>query len=136
MNIKLFISPLIILLASCSSHYVSTNIDKDNFTEYFSANSVTVYPSEKDIEGRYKLVSIVEGQDCQIKAHHAVPNKANARTEARREASKKQANGIVFSQCTLLSHERLAQLNNTTDAQQCHAIVICYAKAYAINVKK
>jgi RcsF protein len=134
MTIKLCVSPLLLLLASCSNNFVSTNIDKDNFNDYFSAGKVKIYQSEKDIEASYQLVGIVEGQDCQIKAHHAVPDEINARTEARRQASDKGANGIVFSQCALLSHDRLVQLNNSTDAQQCHAIVICYAKAYAVEV--
>ena len=133
-TLKLCVSPILLLLASCTSSFVSTNLDKDNFSDYFSASHVKIYQNEKDINARYQLVGIVEGQDCQIKPHHAEPDEINARTEARRLAFDQGANGIVFSQCALLSHERLAQLNDSADAQQCHAIVICYAKAYAVEV--
>lgn len=136
MKIKLLFSTLIILLTSCSSNFVSTNIDKDNFSDYFAVSKVEIYQSEQDIKTHYQLVGIVEGQDCQIKAHHAAPDEINARTEARRKAYNQQANAIVFSKCALLPHEQLAQLNNSSDAQQCHAIVICYAKAYTIDKSK
>jgi RcsF protein len=135
MKIKILISPLLLLMTSCSSNFVSTNLDKNNFKDYFSASNVKIYQSEKSFNARYQFIGIVEGQDCQVKAHHAAPDEVNARTEARQQAYDKQANGIVFSKCALLTQEQLAQLNDSTDAQQCHAIVICYAKAYAIETK-
>jgi RcsF protein len=123
------------LVASCSNHYVSTNLDKENFSQYFSASKVKIYNSEKDIHHRYKFIVAVEGQDCQIKSHHAVPDEINARTQARQQAFENNANGVVFSGCALLSQDQLSKLNESNDAKQCHAIVICYAKAYAIEAK-
>ena len=133
---KLFISPLIILLTSCSTHYVSTNLDKENFNDYFSAANVEIYNNEKEINARYQFIGSVEGQDCQKQAYHAEPDEINARTQARQQAFDKQANGVVFTGCSLLTHEQLARLNNSNDAQQCYAIIICYAKAYAIETKQ
>ena len=133
--IRLLILLICPLIVSCSSHYVLTNIDKEHFIQYFSAAEVNIYESEKDILGRYLFIDAVEGQDCQIKPHHGVPNEINARTQARQHAFNKHANGVVFSGCALLTQAQLAQLNNSNDAQQCHAIVICYAKAYAIESK-
>ena len=135
MNIKLSIIPFIILLSSCSTGYISTNLDKQNFNEYFSAANVDIYTNEKNIKAHYQFIGTVEGQDCQKKSHHAVPDEIIARTQARRSAFEIQANGVVFSNCALLTQEQLAQLNNSNDAQQCHAILICYAKAYAIDTK-
>ncbi len=135
MKMTLCISTLILLLASCSTNYVSTNLDEENFSDYFSAANVAIYQSEKEFNTHFQFIGSVEGQDCQIKAHHAVPDVINARTQARRQAFIKQANGVVFSNCALLTQEQLAQLNKSNDAQQCHAIVICYAKAYAIETK-
>lgn len=124
---------IISLITGCSSRYISTNVDKKNFDEYFSAAEVKIYTSEQSITDHYQFIDAVEGQDCQEKAHHAAPDEINARTQARRQAFEKQANGVVFTGCALLSPERLAQLNRSNDAQQCHAIVICYAKAFAIK---
>lgn len=137
---KLFITSLIILttsilITSCSNRYVSTNLDQENFEQYFSASKVKIYNSEKDINARYQFIDSVEGQDCQIKPHHAIPDEINARTRARQKAFEKNANGVVFSGCALLTQDQLAQLSKSNDAQQCHAIIICYAKAYAIETK-
>ena len=124
-----------IILASCANNIITTNLDKKNFDRYFSAANVKVYSSEQAIKGDYQLITSVEGQDCQVKAHHAKPDIINARTQARRQAYNKQANGIVFSNCALLPQATLAQLNNSNEAKQCHAIIICYGKAYAIETK-
>lgn len=137
---KVIINPIIVLLttallASCANHNVSTNLDKENFNQYFSASKVKMYTSEKEFNARYQFIGSVEGQDCQVKPHHAIPDEINARTQARQQAFEQHANGIVFSGCALLSHEQLSQLNDSNDAKQCHAIVICYAKAYAIETK-
>lgn len=138
MNNKLCFIPFIvlttiILITSCSSRHISTNLDKENFSDYFSASKVKIYKQEKEIKTRYKYIGVVEGQDCQIKPHHAVPDEINARTQARHQAFEQQANGVIFTGCALLTSEQLAQLNNSSDAQQCHAIVICYAKAFVIE---
>jgi len=125
-----------ILLSSCSNNFVSTNLDQENFKQYFSASHVKIYKNEKEFNARYKFVGLVEGYDCQTKPHHAVPDEINARTQARRQAFNINANGIVFSGCAMLTQEKLAQLNSSNDAQQCHAVVICYAKAYTIEAIK
>ncbi len=135
---RLFITFLIILttntlIVSCSNRYISTNLDKEKFNQYFSASKVKIYASEQVINNRYRYVGSVEGQDCQVKPHHAAPDKINARTQARQQAAKINANGVVFSGCALLSQEALSRLHDSNDAQQCHAIIICYAKAYVIE---
>jgi RcsF protein len=138
MNNKKFIMLFIVLttitlITSCNSRHVSTNFDKENFSDYFSASKVKIYEQEKDIKTRHNYIGVVEGHDCQIKPHHAAPDEINARTQARRQAFEQQANAVVFTGCALLTSEQLAKLNNSNDAQQCHAIVICYAKAFAVE---
>jgi len=122
------------LLSSCSSNYiVSTNLDKENFDHYFSASKVEIYDKENELPGPYKFVSLVEGQDCQSMPHQAEPDKINARTQARQQAFQRGANAIVFSGCALLDNEKLAKLNASNDAKQCHAIIICYARAFKVK---
>ena len=123
------------LLTSCSVPYVSTNLDKSNFSNYFSPSNVKIYKSESDIKTRYQFIDTVEGEDCQSKAHHALPDEINARTQARLNAFSLNANGVVFSKCAVLTQEELSSLNKSNDAQQCHSIIICYAKAYAIEAE-
>lgn len=121
-------------LVACSNNsYLSTNLDKENIKKYFSASAVEIYQHERDITARHEFIGLVEGEDCQVKPHHAAPDKIIARTQARQRAYSKQANGIVFTGCAELSPEALAKHNNTNDARQCHAITICYGKAYVVE---
>lgn len=118
-------------IISCSSNYaVSTNLDKDNINQYFSASKVTIYEKETNIPGPYKFIEGVEGQDCQQRPHHAAPDEINARTQARQQAFSLGANAIVFSGCAQLTPEKLAELNQSNDAKQCHALVICYGRSF------
>lgn len=122
------------LITACSNKHLSTNLDKDNFSDYFSAAKVKIYQQETDIKTRHNYIGIVEGQDCQVKPHHAAPDEINARTQARQQAFEQQGNGVIFTGCALLTSQQLAQLNSSNTAQQCHAIVICYARAFAIEL--
>ena len=134
----MFLKYTVVLLATtltaCSNNpYFSTNLDKENIKEYFSASAVEIYQHEQDISARHEFIGLVEGEDCQVKPHHAAPDKVIARTQSRQRAYSKQANGIVFTGCAELSPEALAKHNNTTDARHCHAITICYGKAYVVE---
>lgn len=131
---KSIVLSLVTLLASCSTNYqVSTNLDKENFKNYFSAAEVSIYDTEQEITTRHKFVGLVEGQDCQTKSHQAAPDKIIARTQARQQAFVQGANAIVFSGCAVFSPEQLAQLSHSNDAKQCHAIVICYGRAFIVE---
>lgn len=131
---KILFLLLFSFISACSTNYtVSTNLDKQNFTDYFSAPAVQVYDNEQALPPRHKFITSVEGQDCQEQAHHAPPDRINARTQARKRAYEKKANAIIFSGCAVLTQEDLAQLSLSSDARQCHAITICYGKAYLVN---
>ena len=112
------------LVVGCASQYqVSTNLDKENFRQYFSPAKVQIFQNEQELPARHKLVGLVEGQDCQIKAHHAAPDRIIARTEARRKAYEQGANGIIFTGCTEI------------ESKQCTGLLVCYAKAYQVESK-
>ena len=120
-----------ILLLSCNSNYtVSTNLDSNNFKEYFSPSKVTIYQSEQEIAQRHKFIGLVEGEDCQLKEHHAAPDKIIARTNARKEAFKQQANAIVFTGCATID---AAMANQRPAKQQCLSTLVCYGKAYQVS---
>ena len=132
----LTVLPLIILVGACSNSYVSTNLDKDNIDQYFSAAKVKIYQNEQELPTKHQYISAVEGQDCQIESHHAAPDLINARTQARQQAFDKKANAVIFTGCATLDHEELAKQANSSDTKQCHAIIICYAKAYVVDEDK
>jgi len=123
-----------LLISACTNNYVATNLDKANIVQYFSASEVTIY-QEEDLPTKHQYISLVEGQDCQIKPHHAAPDRIKARTQARQQAYNKKANAVVFTDCATLDNQQLKKLAKSSDAKQCHAIVICYAKAFVVNPK-
>lgn len=115
-----------IALSACSSKYtLSTNLDKENFKDYFSHSQVKVVEDEGEFSGRYKLIGMVEGQNCQAKTHHATPDKIAARTQARQQAFALEANAVIFTGCALIDDD---QAN-----KQCVATVVCYGKAYQVE---
>jgi RcsF protein len=126
---KLVLAVIAVTLSACSSQFtVSTNLDKENFRSYYSHSQVEVVEDESHFLGRFKLIGMVEGQNCQAKSHHALPDKIEARTQARRNAFDQQANAIIFTGCALINDD---QAN-----QKCVATVVCYAKAYQVEQVK
>lgn len=122
----LFTTVTIIFLASCSGSFTtSTNLDAQNFTDYFAPTKVKVYTSVNEIQGQFKSLGLVEGEDCQTKAHYAKPDEVIARTDARKKAYQLNANAIVFTGCTMLQGESVAK--------QCVSSMICYGQAYYIT---
>ncbi|MFT5759083.1 MAG: RcsF protein [Alteromonadaceae bacterium] len=118
-----------ILLVSCSTQYqVSTNLDKENFKQYFAPTSVKIYQSEQDFNSPYQFIGAVEGQDCQEKVHLAAPDKIIARTHARAQAFKQNANAIIFTGCALIEDDK--------SSKQCINTLVCYGKAYVVSPNK
>ncbi len=109
------------LLTSCAQvSDVSTNVDPENFRQYFAPAKVKIVESEQQLNGKFKLIGVVEGEDCQEKPHLAAPDPIAARTMARAKAFELGANAIIFSGCT------------SVETKQCVANLICYGKAYQV----
>ena len=116
----------IALTGACSSSYsISTNVDKEKFKEYLSPSKVVIYSDETEIDGHYRFLGAVDGESCQLKPHHEVANKIDARTDARSKAFQLGANAIVFTSCTLIETQ--------TNDKQCVTTRVCYGKAYKVN---
>lgn len=129
------ISTLLIALvtSACQSNYqISTNIDKENFQQYFSPSKVTIYQNESEFPNLYKYLGLVEGEDCQAQAHLAEPNKINARTNARGNAFQQGANAIIFTGCALIDNSKKNTEIPSNNSKQCNAVIVCYGKAYSI----
>jgi RcsF protein len=121
------------LVGACSNNYVSTNLDKENINQYFSAAKVKIYQDEQSLPKKHQYLSLVEGEDCQVAQHHARPDEINARTQARQQAFNKNANAVIFTGCATLDHQQLQKLKQSNDTKECHAIIICYAKAFIVE---
>jgi len=134
-SVNILVCSFLVLLSSCAhlskNYTVSTNIDGENFKEYFSASRVTVFKNEKEIPSPYKLLGLVEGEDCKVKHHHAAPTKVIAKQTTKTNAFNKGANGIIFTSCTLLDSQKFEKQNGIQSAgKQCLASFVCYGKAY------
>jgi RcsF protein len=122
---KKHITPLLIIctiLSSCSGNYTfESNVKPDNAEQYFSASKVKIFEDESEFMSSFQYVGLVEGQDCQKKAHLSPPDVINARTEARQAAFLQQANAVIFTSCVDIN------------TKHCVAQVVCYAKAYSLG---
>jgi RcsF protein len=111
-----------LFLSGCSHYKFSSNIDKENFDEYFKPSQVTVY-TKSDLQNlNYKLLGAVEGSSCQEESNDIPADVKEARTNARINATNMNANGIVFQSC----------INFEAD-DVCLSNVICYGRAIHVT---
>ena len=59
-----------------------TNLDKENFTEYFKPGTVTLVEKEQLDSLQYQILGTVEGNSCQEDNTQPVPVIGDARTDA------------------------------------------------------
>lgn len=126
LTMKYLISLLsLLILTSCSSNYtVSTNLDKENFENYFAVGKVKTYQTANELPKDNEFVAIVEGSSCQTKAHLAEPDEVDAKNMAKRKANKLDANAIIFSDCVVV------------ESTACVKEKLCYGKAYKVIVNE
>ncbi|WNC70737.1 Rcs stress response system protein RcsF [Thalassotalea psychrophila] len=117
----LTISTVTLLSACANGPSVETNLDKENFDEYFAAGNVTVYQTEDELPGKVVSLGLIEGESCKAKENDIPANAADARTMAREKAASMEANAVVFTSCTLI------------EDQQCLEMMVCYGKAFQVS---
>ena len=113
------------LLTGCSGYSFHTNLDKENFDEYFKPGSVRIYEQSELADLNYLYLGTVEGESCQSDANQAVPNAGEARTLARRRVADMGGNGVSFDKCAEFS-----------DVPGCLKQVICYGQALKVAEEK
>ncbi|GAA4496976.1 Rcs stress response system protein RcsF [Pseudaeromonas paramecii] len=109
------------LLTGCSYFSVHTNIDKENFTEYFKPGSVALVEKAQLEDLNYQVLGTVEAESCQADADQPVPNLGDARTEARRKVADMGGNGLLMGKCVTLAQ--------TAD---CLSSLLCYGQALKV----
>ena len=113
---------LTLVLAGCSTYSFHTNLDKENFTEYFKPGSVTVLEKAQILDANATPIGTVEGETCQSKDTQAPPNMIDAQTDARRKVADMGGNAIVFGKCI--------SMPATTE---CVSSMVCYGQAYKVK---
>ncbi|GLS91003.1 exopolysaccharide biosynthesis protein [Psychromonas marina] len=112
-----------LLLAGCSNYQFSSNLDKDNFEEYFKPSQVIVYSKTDLPDLDYQLIGVVEGSSCQEESNQLPADIKEARTKARVNAANMNANGIVFQSCLTFKADKT-----------CLSNVICYGQALDVDI--
>ncbi|GAA5219137.1 Rcs stress response system protein RcsF [Corallincola platygyrae] len=93
----------VIGLTGCAENYTfSTNLDQENFQEYYRASSVKVYQQSDLASLKYDKLGPVQGESCRNKADLPPAQASDARTQARRSTAEMGGNGVVFSNCVTL----------------------------------
>ena len=117
----IIISFTTILLSACSNLKFSSNVDKQNFDDYFKPSQVSVYEKSQLTDLDYQFIGAVDGSSCQLEEKDRPADIKEARTNARIRAAEMQANGIVFQSCLTFKKDKA-----------CVSNIICYGRA--INV--
>ncbi|MEH6451985.1 MAG: Rcs stress response system protein RcsF [Psychromonas sp.] len=111
-----------LFLTACSNFDYSTNLDKENFDEYFKPSQVTVYEKDQLDDLDYQFIRAVEGSSCQEEPNDRPADIKVARTNARIHAANIDANGIVFQSCISFPEDK-----------SCITNIICYAQALDVS---
>jgi RcsF protein len=117
-----FVALLMTLLSGCSLFQVHTNLDKENFTDYFKPSSVAVLDKTQVLAANATPIGTVDGDTCQSKNTQAPPNETDAQTSARRKVADMGGNAVVFGKCI--------SMPATTE---CVSSIVCYGQAYKIQ---
>lgn len=113
-----------VLLSACSNVSFESNLNPQNFKEYYKPASVDDYTQEEIAKHRYHSLGMVSGIACQEKESDFIARESEARTAARIKAADMGANGIVFGKCVRLEK-----------TQACNVSVTCYGEAFIVDDK-
>ncbi|WP_417760154.1 Rcs stress response system protein RcsF [Shewanella sp.] len=116
------VSLSLLLLSGCSNYTFHSNLDKDEINNYFKPSQVTLYENRMP-DAPYTALGMIEGTDCQIDENASPASLANARTDARRKAADKNANGIIMQKCAAIPEP----------AEGCFSRTLCIGQAIKVS---
>lgn len=110
-----------LLLSACASDYqVNTNLDRQNFENYFKPSSVIIYNADTLPEGSQRLTDVT-GTSCQATPEDVPASGADARTQARIKAADVGANALVIDVC---------DSEVDTRNPNCSELITCFGRAF------
>ncbi|MFM2482441.1 Rcs stress response system protein RcsF [Celerinatantimonas sp. YJH-8] len=111
-----------VLLSGCSLYPFHSNVDKENFKEYFKTSKIQVLTKEQLLEHHYQVLGTLEGHACQEKDNQPPADKKQAQVDLIRQAADMpQANAVVFSTCASYPADNV-----------CYSSVSCYGKVVQV----
>ncbi len=111
--------------AGCENFTFTSNLDPDNFTEYYKPSMVETVTEDELQNVRHKSLGMVTGLACQAKERDYIATEADARTDAKVKAADMGADAIKMGRCV--------RLENTP---ACKVSITCYAEAYSLGESK
>lgn len=106
-------------LSGCSLYPFHSNVDKQNFTEYFKSARIQVLTKEQLLDHNFQYLGTLEGSSCQAKSNEPPANESDARIDlVHQAADMPKANAVVFSSCVAFPKDKV-----------CQSSVSCYGKA-------
>lgn len=121
---SLVVFVVLVSQTACSGNYrVESNISREKWDAYYKHTQVTIYPRSA-LEGlQWQSLGVVEGLSCQQEPRDPPPTPGQARTELRRNAANRGANGVVDLAC-IPDDEPIAG---------CQASISCFGEAVLIQ---
>ena len=113
----------VLSVSACSHFQFSSNLDKQNFDDYFKPSEITIYEKSELTKLEYDVLGAVEGSSCQIEKNDPPADIREARTNARINAAALHANGISFQTCI-----------NFEQDNACISNIICYGRALDVSL--
>ncbi|GIC77742.1 Rcs stress response system protein RcsF [Moritella sp. F3] len=113
---------LTILLSGCSTYPLQTNLDKDNFTDYFAVSDVEYYTTSSLLYSHVEQLGLVEGESCQTADNLPPAEEQQAKIAAKRQAAALNANGIIIRSCIA-----------PPASKACLSSYLCYADAIKVT---
>ena len=113
---------LTILLSGCSNYPLQTNLDKNNFTEYFSISGVEYYTASALHNYHVEQLGLVEGESCQSAKNLPPAEQQQAKITAKRKAAALNANGIIIRSCIA-----------PPASKSCLSSYVCYGDAIKVT---
>ncbi|NKF51112.1 hypothetical protein G3R49_11150 [Shewanella sp. WXL01] len=112
------------LLSGCAGEYTfNSNLDSQAIDEYFKPGEVTLFDKGVQPRQSYEILGLVQGQACQQTVNDAPADKAQARTEARRNAADMGANGLLIQNCHVIDEPD----------SSCQSQALCVGKAIKLQ---
>lgn len=96
----IIVSFCFVLLVGCAGKYTfNSNLNKNEINEYFKVSTVQLIEKSHIPPRPFNPLGIVDGESCQIGLNDAPASAAMARTQLRKHAANKGANGVMLDNC-------------------------------------
>lgn len=111
---------ILFVITGCSSDYTfSTNLDRENFRDYFAPSRIKVYQSISP-PAQFKSLGKIVGESCKRQDNDVPPTIDAARIDAQRQASRIGANALIIEHCSTIKGK---------EAKPCVEVVRCSGQA-------